>query len=727
MLLFRTILLALLLPGIAYDPLLAQDNRWFHFAPNDRILNMVEDGNDLWVHTVDGLVAFHTKTGDFNYFDKTNSQLGSEYIHGLARIGGGGTVVVVTYDLGLIRIADGGWTYFNTTNSPLPANDLISVSEDRQGGAWMITESLPRLIRYDGQRWTVITIPDSGMADPSQVVYVDHEDRVWVGTQSRLLSYDGVKWQDHSVELTTAGCFWLSVDYLYEDRQQRLWAGISGELYRRDPSGAWQLIAQGIDVGNMGEDAVGALWLTRNLGSSYQLMRYDEAAAVVVPAQTTHANIPFDAYASLYQAREGSLWMGAYPGELTRYRNNHWQHFDLANSQLKTRKTSDITRDEAGNMFLLHEGQIDWYDGDRWQHIPLPTGLRPDRMAVLHPNHLWVLDRTVPAARISMYFHGQWAHFDAGSFFPAGTKLRGLGIDGNGVLWVQEAHSIYRLAGNQWTHFVPENSLLPAGATVAAMTPASQGGMWWAGPETAYLHYFDGNQLLSYANPFAGTGITSQIRLHAGENGDVWLYNGLHLLHFDGTTFRSIPAYHGGAWQGVNALSSQGDTLIASSGYNIFFHHENALTVFNPYNSPLRNGWPGKVLRDAAGNFWITNLWASKGGLTLYRPGGVVYEENQLSSALSPANKTTRYHLRAAPSRFAGATDLLYTLPASGPVQIDLYDTGGRHLSRLAEGFQPQGNYRQRLSAEKLNPGLYFVRLRQGQWSETQKIIRLPD
>lgn len=727
MLLFRTLILLLLAQGFYCAPLRAQDARWFHFAPNDRILSMVADGNNLWAHTADGLINFNTQSSKFDYFDKTNSQLGSEYIHGLARIGGGGTVVVVTYDLGLIQITDGEWTYFNSDNSPLPANDVISVSEDPQNGAWMITESLPKLIHYDGQEWTVLTVPDSGFTDLNQVVMVDHENRVWVGTESRLLSYEGTTWTDHTSALTTAGCFWLSVDYLYEDQQNRLWASVLGQLFRRDTLGNWQLIANGLNVSNMGEDATGEVWLTRNVDNSYQLMRYNETAETILPIDTTNSSIPFDTYASLYQAEEGSLWMGPYPGELTRYHDQDWQSFDLANSPMKARRTTDIARDAQGNMFLLNNHQIDWYDGTTWQQRMLPSSVSGDRMAVLSPDQLWVLDRSATTSALSMYFFGQWIRYDAGDIFAANSQLTDLGLDGNGALWVQEAQTLHRLTGNQWDHFDAQNSALPAGTTIAKIAPAQQGGIWWTDVAASHLYYFDGSELQSYPNPFPGENTSANIRLHAGTNGDVWLFNNHRLQHFDGTDFRLLAPYSTANWGSINALSSQNDTLIVSSGYEVLFYRDQAIAVFSPYNSPLRAGWPGEVLADPEGNLWITNLWAGKGGLSLYNPAGVTYSENNLTLALAPEPTATQYQLQAAPSQFSDLTELHYTLPVSGTVRLDLYDIGGRHISRLLDAHQAAGAHFHRLRAGSLKPGMYFVRLQQNGRNETQKIILLPD
>lgn len=72
-----------------------------------------------------------------------------------------------------------------------------------------------------------------------------------------------------------------------------------------------------------------------------------------------------------------------------------------------------------------------------------------------------------------------------------------------------------------------------------------------------------------------------------------------------------------------------------------------------------------------------------------------------------------------------GNIRLSYTLPASGNINIALFDASGRKLSTLREGTQNEGTYEISVSTSGLSKGVYFVRLSTGTGSATAKMLIL--
>jgi hypothetical protein len=78
-------------------------------------------------------------------------------------------------------------------------------------------------------------------------------------------------------------------------------------------------------------------------------------------------------------------------------------------------------------------------------------------------------------------------------------------------------------------------------------------------------------------------------------------------------------------------------------------------------------------------------------------------------------------HVRTAPARLAlsvatsnpscGATELRYSLPAAGPVRVDLFDAQGRRVRRLLDESRPAGWGRLPVDTSDLAAGVYFARL----------------
>ena len=69
-----------------------------------------------------------------------------------------------------------------------------------------------------------------------------------------------------------------------------------------------------------------------------------------------------------------------------------------------------------------------------------------------------------------------------------------------------------------------------------------------------------------------------------------------------------------------------------------------------------------------------------------------------------------------APNPATGATTIAFGLPRAGAVELDVFDTQGRLVKRLAEGAFPAGVHQARWdgrdqSGARLGAGLYFYRL----------------
>jgi flagellar hook assembly protein FlgD len=79
----------------------------------------------------------------------------------------------------------------------------------------------------------------------------------------------------------------------------------------------------------------------------------------------------------------------------------------------------------------------------------------------------------------------------------------------------------------------------------------------------------------------------------------------------------------------------------------------------------------------------------------------------------------------ARPNPFNPTTTISYQLPAYSRVSLRVYDTAGRLVSSLAEGWQEAGVHEVIFDGSNLTSGLYFVRIQAGSFSSVQKIVLL--
>lgn len=75
------------------------------------------------------------------------------------------------------------------------------------------------------------------------------------------------------------------------------------------------------------------------------------------------------------------------------------------------------------------------------------------------------------------------------------------------------------------------------------------------------------------------------------------------------------------------------------------------------------------------------------------------------------------------PNPFNPTTTIPYALPRAVKVQLILYDALGREVAVLVDRVQPAGRYRVRLNGENLAAGLYFYRLKAGDFVQMKKLV----
>ncbi|MBU0517889.1 T9SS type A sorting domain-containing protein [bacterium] len=77
----------------------------------------------------------------------------------------------------------------------------------------------------------------------------------------------------------------------------------------------------------------------------------------------------------------------------------------------------------------------------------------------------------------------------------------------------------------------------------------------------------------------------------------------------------------------------------------------------------------------------------------------------------------------AYPNPFNPEAHLTFTLPEAQRVSLNVYDTAGRQVATLYDGWYNAGAHHAVFSASHLPSGIYLARLNAGEFSETQKLM----
>jgi hypothetical protein len=75
------------------------------------------------------------------------------------------------------------------------------------------------------------------------------------------------------------------------------------------------------------------------------------------------------------------------------------------------------------------------------------------------------------------------------------------------------------------------------------------------------------------------------------------------------------------------------------------------------------------------------------------------------------------------PNPFNPTTLISYSLPKAGNVELKVYDLLGREVASLVNGFKQVGSYSVQFNANNFASGVYFYKLKAGDFVSTKKMM----
>jgi len=136
-----------------------------------------------------------------------------------------------------------------------------------------------------------------------------------------------------------------------------------------------------------------------------------------------------------------------------------------------------------------------------------------------------------------------------------------------------------------------------------------------------------------------------------------------------------------------------------------------------------------------AGNYLSGNIWATDSlqftKLTTgdgpwvnnwKNWGDAIGDEEVPAALIAPEEHAV---LKASPNPFNPSTAISYRLSADSHVSLQVYDTAGRLVETLLDGWRDAGIHEATFDGSQLASGIYFAQLRAGNYSQVQKLILL--
>ena len=182
---------------------------------------VVTPDNGVWIGTENGLDLF--SGGSWKSYS-TKEGLVSNKVRAML-VDKNGNVWVGT-DKGISVYGAGKWTT-HTTKNGMSWNDTKALGLDSRNGTVWAAVGEKDINTYDGKAWNVYMDIAQGIVS----IMVDTQSRVWLGTATGLVKFNGEEWVNDPSKLGVPA---KQVNQMYNDEDGNLWYGMENGVIRLD-------------------------------------------------------------------------------------------------------------------------------------------------------------------------------------------------------------------------------------------------------------------------------------------------------------------------------------------------------------------------------------------------------------------------------------------------------------------------------------------------------------
>jgi len=609
-------------------------NRTNSDLPSDVVNGLASDGTGgLFIGTNAG-VAWWQENGTWQIFNKFNTPLPKNNIKALINDGAGGFWIVLADQIGH-RKANGQWQFFDNAN--LPNGQFLYA--DQKGITWIRGLDGTMYQSVNGQWQTFLMGETSGLSDNRVwALYPEETGKVLVWTGDGRLSRLEEHWE--TVQKLQQPSFYNSTRYVNQvvrDEGGRIWfrSKRRGMGYL-DPDGTWEVFFK--DNSDLPSSVIESLELDGNGGvwvgtESYGLAHLHADGTWKVFTKK-NSDLPSGVIKSLESDGNGGVWVGTQSYGLAHLpADGTWEVFTRDNSDLPDNSIESLELDGNGGVWVETRdyGLAHFHVDGTWEVFTEDNSDLPDNSIVsleLDGNGgVWV--GTWGYGLAHLHVDGTWEVFTKDNSDLPDNLIVSLELDGNGGVWVGTYNNglAHLHADGTWEVFTKDNSDLPDSRNIRYLELDGNGGIWVASYGfLAHLHADGTWEVFTKDN----SGIDDIYSLESDGNGGVLVggfggqilgHGGVAHFHADDTFAFKFGGYDS-LWSfQVNFLLPDG-----AKGYWLGTTKEfGHLTVgghgrFDNYNADGSE----VMLQDDSGGFYVgRNLdsWG-EGGLNYFTPKG---------------------------------------------------------------------------------------------------------
>ncbi|NQV19232.1 MAG: T9SS type A sorting domain-containing protein [Armatimonadetes bacterium] len=704
--------------------LFTQEPEWTLYATANKVNCQVIQDSINWIGTDIALIRYNIETNDYIAFNSYNSVLPGNYIWSLAKQNNGTIWIGTKY--GLAKYDGSQWTIFTITNSNLPNNWIPSIAIAPNGTVWIGTAG--GLVSIIDSVWTVYNTNNSNLTnDYIRNLAVDENNVVWIATWGGgLVTFDGEDWSVISS---------IPADNITEveiDNEGRKWVGTNiGCFCLSDTSLADSIVVNNLVVYNMSNsslpsDDVFAFAFDDNNGTWIGTL---EGLAYLYNGNwtvysTNNSSILFDDIYSLRLDNFGTLWCGGLGG-LVNFNGEDWNEISVGTADIPTNWIEGIDTYGSEDVWVSTKKGICHFNGSDWStYTSNNSNLLSDSatdIAIDSEGNVWVICRNISGgssyAYGFAYFNGdEWIHYIAQNSQLPWNWTSDIIVDNLDRAWITCQHWLIKIENDDWVMY----NLQDYGFNFTVLPTALS--YDYANNIYIAIYNYDDNDFLLVKFDGENFEIVCDLiqdvilDIICDESGVIWLgtfnsglvrFDGEVILFFDQTN-SPLPSNY------VLDIEIENHILwICNDGLVKMDDYEWA--IFNHENSPLPSNYIRCVAIDDDGTKWI----GTYRGLFAYNENlVVVHDEFQVEE-----NAPRLIHNY--PNPFNPTTTISYQLTADSDVDLKIYNVKGQLGETLVNEFKPSGKHSIVWNAEKQASGIYFYKLKAGDFEEIRKMILL--
>ncbi len=692
---------------------------WENYVNTQKVLDILIDGDNLWLATHGGLIRISKSTGERVVYNKGNSNIPGNRVNSI-EMDADGNIWLTCQFYGIAMFDGNKFIRYNKSNSSIPYNQWnLALQIDNEGNKWF--GSIFNVVKFNGKDSKVW--PTGSPISASNIIsdlYIAENNDVWVAGEwgVAVIHNDTLRY----LEDVTG-----QVNFITNDNDGNIWLGGKNNLLLKYSNQQFQHVnlsntSQEDDFHFLEIDKSNNLWFATSAG----IIRYSEKGEKLYP--TRLPNLPLNGVFNMV-ADGKILWIATVNNGLYKLRGDtltkipqmelnekpiivgRINDIELHDNSIYFAGTSKVVKKNKDNYWSLITGVNDTQNYViKENESKLVKGSCCENLLTYIENDSIIIDTNfhysaaiydiIPTGENSYwlgsskglinYKNGEVMVYNSSNSPLISNKIKDIELDRNGNLWGAFYKGIFKLEDDNWTMF--DSSSTPfLNYNITKIKVDSKNEIW--------INALDTTLRLSIMGTSYGNGITrfdgSNWKNYNISNSDLPSNTVLDFL-IDEEDNIWCGAYDGG----LSKLDTNDDWII-----------------FNVFNSGLAHNDISALELLPDGKLWIGQY---RGGIS------VLDLQKLLSNNISISKKNTNSFV-IYPNPFKYETRLKFNVEKNNSqVSINVSDINGRLLETIFNNRNCPAGYREfNWQNNQLHPGIYFFNLIINGKSQSKKIFIL--